>query len=408
MDEWLVQRRMWLLLPMKLARAVVILILPVLGCDTGSSPFGDVASRIPSPAQEEAIPKFGLAVRIPAISCVKRVAETVAVHEIAGLPPANRARESRNASPQVKDWLPKNPTRVVPTARGFAVLDAGAKELNLFSRDFTRRTRSHAKDHLDSTAATLVRPVTAAVNTTGDTIWVLDSPPRLVAFDAAGRFVRAIALPNGGQQLALDRDGNFYVGRIVLPQTIRRDTSARESVMVAVYDRDGAAKPPLVKVAAKDLTLPRFNLPGPTDVILSSRDSYVAVAFPAAGVVDLYQKGKLLGTAQMCLPPGVVAAYGRQLAAATEETRQQSWVPFISDVYIHPNGDLSVMSNVADREGRYHLDRFTSHGESRASVIFAKSWMRLPFPVSFASGEHTLVGFQDDGGIVTLELRRLQ
>jgi hypothetical protein len=68
-------------------------------------------------------------------------------------------------------------------------------------------------------------------------------------------------------------------------------------------------------------------------------------------------------------------------------------------VFIHPTGDFSVISNVADRRGRYHLDRFARRGDSSESVIFANGG-GLPYSVTFASRERTLGGFQNDGGVV--------
>ncbi|HEU4994396.1 MAG TPA: hypothetical protein VFT29_06230 [Gemmatimonadaceae bacterium] len=399
---------MRLLLRVKQFASVAVLVC-ASACDARTSAFGDVAARLPDGEPVPASPRHF--VRIPTISCVNRVADTVRLSILRGVTPLPAGAESRAPAPTA--WLPKRVTRAAATSTGFAVLDEGAKELNIFSRDFSQRVRTRG-DSLNG-SGTLGHPVAMAVDHSGDTIWVLDAlPTRLVGFDRSGAQVRTVAIPTSGRQLALDREGNFYVGRAIVVYRVRGDTTGREGIAVAVYDRDGKAKQPLVKFTAADLVPPRINTPGVIELLLAAKENFVAVAYPASGVVDLFdvrgigkRPARLHTTARMCLPPGVIAAYKQQMDESTEATRDWAWVPFITDVFVHENGELSVISNVVDRKGSYHLDRYSDRGDSSESVIIAKGGYRLPFPSFFVENDTNFIGIESDGGVVALRLERV-
>lgn len=375
-------------------------LLSVSACGTDSSPFGRAASRLPV-ATAEAAPG-PVAVSALAVGCLDSVARDMSLAEGAGIAPAGKRRSPK---PQDAGWLPSRIVDLTVTRDGYAVLDAGTGSLTLFSRDFSRRTTVGG---LDAQPAALDRfgvAAAVAVDATGDTVWVLDnSPARLIAFDLRGRRVRTLVIPTGGNDLTIGGDGSFYVARLVVPSRVRRDSSSRESPAVAVYDAAGNSKPELLRVTARDLSLPRFNLPGPTTLNVDAAGQYVAVSYLAAGIVDLYRAGVRVGTAAQCVPPQLEARYAEQRAKASDTTRSQSWTPLISDVRIAANGDIEVVSSLQDDEGRYFLHRFTATGRSRGGISIRRGAVHFPQEVGFGLDTNSLVGYRGDGVVVALYL----
>jgi hypothetical protein len=384
-------------------RLPAALLLLVSACGRGSDrePFDVVRTRLAPRADSAA--RAGPITPIPLKGCVDRAGDSVDIATRAWVSPPGRRRVVKQ---QDSAWLPTMLVDMARTRAGFVVLDGASAELTVFSDDFAHRISWGGRTSDVADPERLGRPRALAFAPMRDTLWVLDGyPPRLVAYDLRGRRLKTMAIAQGGDDLAIDGSGTFYVARMVMAERIRADTAEAAGVAVLRYDRAGRPQTPLVRFRPADVAMPRFNVPGPIEVKVAARGATVAVGYPTSGVVDLYREGRRVVSIATCMHPDVAVAYAIQRARATDSTRSQTWIPLIADMQVTGSGGVDVVSAIPDTLGRFHIDRFDASGHALGSVMIRRSRIRLPERLYFGGSPDELMGFMSHGSVLTWRLR---
>lgn len=371
------------------AAALLTVTVAACGSDSPSSrsdPQARGPAAAPSPFSDGSFPSAG---------CVDSVAQEAELWEAAAVAPPEVQREPK---PQDAGWLPGRLVDLAVLDDGYAVADAMLVELTRFSPDLTERKQWGRKG---AGPGEFAAPAAVAAGPGGE-IWVLDEM-RVSVFDRAGAFVRSFRLRTTGIDLAVDEAGRAYVAHVILPDFVRRD--ARWGTLVTVLDPDGGNPRELVRVTPSDLEPPRFVLPGPTHVRLAARGGRVAVAYTAAGIVDVYRDGERVATAASCVPDALADAYERQRRAGGNA---QQYVHLVTDVLLDDDGTIHLVGPIKDQEGRYHIDRFSAAGEPLGSIVMPGAQVVMPNEVRFGSLPAELVGFDTRGVVARFEVRSPQ
>lgn len=368
------------------AAAIVYIVLGACASDSPSS------RSDPQSGGPPLSPPFLSNAAFPATGCVDSVAYEAELWEVASVAPPEVRREPK---PQDAGWLPGRLADLAALEDGYAVADAMLAELTRFDRDFAQRKQWGRKG---AGPGEFAAPVAVAAGPGGQ-IWVLDEA-RISVFDRAGAFVRSFRLDKTGIDLAVDDAGRAYAAHMIMPDFVRGDSSF--GTLVTVLDVDGRSSRELVRVTESDLEPPRFVLPGPTRVRVAARGSRIAVAYPAAGVVDIYQGGKRVATVATCMPDALAEAYERQRQAGGNSQRS---IHLITDVFLDDDGTIYLVGPIKDQEGRYHIDRFSPTGEPLGSIVMPGTHVRLPDEVRFGASPTELVGFDLRGVVGRFEVR---
>lgn len=309
--------------------------------------------------------------RLPLVSCVDSFSSKRELSLRARLAPDEALETDDSGEP---GWVPVEIADVAALDSGFVVLDRGAAEVALVSKDLevvrTWGRRGGGPGEFQAPAAITVDP-------SGDTIWVLDAaPPRLIGFDKFGRLQRDFRVPALGIDVARDADGTFYIAQ--RPMLVKSGDGMEPLPLVSVFGPNGELQRTLRSTLTGGTDDPRLNLPGFVEPQLSSRGNRVAVSYPASGIVDVYDSGELVQTIQLCMPPDLKAAYDQQLRDATVNTNSQTSVIMISDVHLAREGDVSVLSLIKTPDGFLHVDQTSADGRSLGSIGLTSA---APVPV---------------------------
>lgn len=362
--------------------ATVLAVVAVLfiGCDRGTSESGDNVSQNGSAPDGRNLPP------IPMLACSRTVRGTATLETVAeAQPDLGNSVAGRNG------WVAMQVTDAAVGESGeLLVLDRSGPTILAATSELEPQQSWGSKG---GGPGEMQRPV--AVARAGNVIAVLEStPPRLILFDADGTYRKEKRLEESAADIAIDGRGRIIIARDVMPPAVRSVRGAYPVLLA--YDPAHDRIDPLVQVRAADLTPPRFVLPGPNRVLVAARDHRIAVFYPAAGVVDVYDDGDLAFTSQICVPDEVSKAYTQQYTLAAQ-TMSQGWIPQISDVLLASDGGLYTISPIRTEHGEYLIHSFGPEGVDAGSWLVESGGVVLPAKLSFQRDPARVLGFWSDG-----------
>lgn len=274
-------------------------------------------------------------------------------------------RAERVEDTATRSWAPSSIGDVVQTANGFAAIDPPTAEAALFAPSL-ELVSVFARE--GGGPGELRRPQALAYDDERDRIWILDGrSSRVESFDADGRYLDGFRIERQGSDIAVLGNGHLAVASdVMVPMMRMRPEQAVP--LVIVYDTSGAVVQRLAEVDLEAVQADReaFVLPGPNAVRVAAHGDTVAVAFPSAGVIDLYAAGRPLRRLSVCMPEETRALYGRQLAEADESTSSQAGLSFIADLRFEADGSLRVLGPLSTSEGDAYVNRFPPGEDERA------------------------------------------
>lgn len=200
----------------------------------------------------------GVGLQVPMESCVKEVAATGRLVEIASIMPVE-FRPVGQTQPHDSGWLPVNLADVVPFGDALAALDAGSSQVTIFSRDFQAR-RTFGRE--GGGPSEFRRPVALGADAeTGRLVVVDQGNGRLVFLDSTGTSIETWPTDARGAEDVSLSAGNVLVSHFIMSQMLGGD-SVLGYVLTA--QRAGAPQATLLVVATPtSLDSRRFPLPGP-------------------------------------------------------------------------------------------------------------------------------------------------
>lgn len=378
----------------RLARVISLIAVLGGGCG-GDHPFGKPSKRLTAGPDHGISPPSVVETSeaFPSLSCVQRESVRSRIVELAGIAPPEFRRKPK---PQDADWYPIRLDDIVVLPDGFAVLDGPGNQITRFSRDFRER-KQWGKG--GSGPMELSGAMALALGPSAQELWVLNGrPPRLVAFDLDGNFLRTIPLPRGGTDLAIDADGSFYIAHRVFADRAAVDSAM--GVLVSVHLADGSPAGSLVRLSKEDWTLPRIATPLIVQVLLFAEQHRVAVVYPPSGFVEVYERGRQVSAFSVCLPERLRTIYQRQMTAADIEG--QEWVSLVTGVTFDEHGRALAVGPLRDSAGQYHIDLFDSGGRARGSIVMPGRGRSLMSYPRFAGSPRELIGYNPNGMIALL------
>lgn len=307
------------------------------------------------------------------------------------------------------------PGRIVDLASGsssYVVLDGLNGRLTSFTPDLHEKLHWARKGR---GPGELLSPVSVAVDRTlrhglrsGGTVSVLDQQlMRVSAFSDDGKLKQTYALPSAEiSDAVVSDDGDLYVAHVVWsPVATRSNRGATQAVLTRT--RTGSSTTDTLdlvrmKSVGEDK---RFLLPGPNPAGLVINGRRVAVFFPAAGVIDIFDDDQHKGRINVCMPRKLRKAYNEQMEFIRRTGRKsQQHVALISDVFLAPDGTIGVVGNVRDRNGALHIDRYDATGRDLGSIVVPAERVRLPREFRFGRDVTELLTFGLHGTIIRLDL----
>ncbi|HUF31072.1 MAG TPA: hypothetical protein VMM77_10530 [Gemmatimonadaceae bacterium] len=373
--------------------------LALVACGGEGDPFARPESRIDATAAErgrpQEVPGF------PVLSCIDSIAAEGSLREVTAIAPPGRRRV-----PIAKDsnWYPAQITDLEVLDSGFAVLDAGAVEVHLFSSDFSRR---QILARSGQGPGEYQNPQAIAAPPGRDELWILDrNPPRVLRYSAQGDHLSTTSLDRTGLDLVVDSAGNFYVSHLAIPSALLERGADSLSTVVSFYAPDGRSRRDAVVMRRSDYGTRRFPLPGPNEIRLASLGGpLVAIIYTGSGVIEVFREGRLQHVINACMPERVLKAYAEQRAAFEKGTMSQRSFPLVTDVMLDPSGTMRAVGFAPDEDARYHIDSWElGTGQSAGSVAFMAPGVRLPPLLRFGVAWHDLVAAEEAGFVASFRV----
>lgn len=371
--------------------------VPACGTDTVPDFSAGDPQLATGASQPAPLPSEGLDLR--RATCLHELGGTLSVEVRRTL----LAESGEHVSPGTESWVPGRIVDLVQIPGGFVVIDGGSAEVVFLSPELEV---VHRWGRRGQGPGEFVNPVAAALDPAGDTIWILDGAlGRVTGFDLSGTYLRDFRVAPRGHDLAITADGTFFVSTMVMVPML--DMGARESLdAVVAYQRNGEINEPFLVVHQGSAQPPRFNLPGPTPVRLEALGDALAIVFPAAGIVDLYENGELVSQSSVCLPDDVVEAY-RQQREAGPQSQTQRWFASATGVS-RPgpqDGPVWIYVPVPAEGGERHLVRTHIRSGLSESILLQGDTAVLSAEMRFLRDGLGLYGFTTGGDLVVVELR---
>ena len=313
---------------------------------------------------------------LPTNGCIGPVARTATVREVGSVMPEGARKR---AQPQDSGWAPVTVADVATLGDRFAVVDEGVPSLTVFD---AKLRRIWSLEKRGNGPGEFQAPARVRVDPRGDTLWVLDNGRHLLmAFSSDGRPQRTISVPSDVVGFDLTPRGSILLSHLVLPSRVRS-----EAVVVSRLEHNGTVTP-AISYSRTAIRAPQFVLPGPNRPLVQAIGNFVAIIFPAAGVVDLYRQNangsfQVVRTVAGCMPDDLRRAYDKQLA---ERRNPQSSVGLIADVALRGDTLLVIGSN-PDASRRYGIQRFlVTDGRNIGAVALSGDRRVLPEGLRFRS-----------------------
>lgn len=370
----------------------------VASCGADPTPESSAGAPEIRPGAARAVVTAGEGLELRRATCLHEVGDTLSVQVRTTL----FAASGDEVSPEAELWIPTRIADMVEVPGGFVVVDAGSSEIVLLSPSLEV---VHRWGRRGQGPGEFVNPVAATLDPSADTIWVLDGAlGRVTGFDPSGTYLRDFRVVERGHDLAVTADGTFYVSTTVMVPMLELGGRERLEVVTA-YPRGANVGAPFFVVYQGSVQPPRFNLPGPTPVRLEALGNGLAIVFPAAGVVDLYDNGVQIAESSVCLPEDVVAAYRRQREAGGA-TQTQRWFASATAVRRQGSGDgpLWIYVPVPAEEGERHLVRTDIRTGLSESILLQGDTAALTTEMRFLQDGQGLYGFTTGGDLVVVDL----
>jgi hypothetical protein len=383
---------------------LLVTVIGVVGC-SGDSPFGRESTRLTSSMKRPSVAPA--AVQVPLVSCVPSIVDSVRLVETASV--AIRGRR-KPAGVLDKNWSPASVSAFVADENRTLVSDRRRGVLHLFDAGFTREFILAPELRDSSGQPATVRAIDLTPDEGGGGFWMLDGiSRRAVHIRPDGVVLESIQLRTNADGIAALPGNRLAVVNRTILRRIRTDTASDIGTLVDIYDVGlGRVESTLVRYTPETVDTARLNLPGPTHILVRSRGAWLAVGYPAAGIVDVYRNLEFSHTATLCMPPEVRIAYSEQAGLWKEDIATQTWVPLFSDLLLGNDGSLAVIGPIKDQHGEYHRDHFDATGRSTGSIRIVRGPRHLPREVRFAGRADMLLGVLSDGSLVRFSLEPIR
>jgi hypothetical protein len=150
-----------------------------------------------------------------------------------------------------------------------------------------------------------------------------------------------------------------------------------------------------------------LRLPGPSQFRVVASDGLVMLIAPAAGIIDLFEDGRMARRVQHCVPAPLRIAYDEQLERYRNGSGPnfQRMQPIVTDAMI--SGDsLFVIGPLRDPDGDLHLTKYTLSGELLGSTAARLGDEGFPRDIRFWGNPYTFVAFGRQGTLLRVEMQR--
>lgn len=365
----------------------------VVGCGDRETPHRPDTQIDPSRGPAQPAP---IGADFELVSCVDSIAGTARVVEVAAIVPPDMVRQPR---PHYQGWTPAALADLAVAGSRAVVLDGQSGLVTVFEPGFQARLTFGGRG---DGPGEFQHAVAVALADGRSEIVVLDqNPPRVGVFDLQGQHLRTVQIPDGGFPLdvAVDDGGRFLISHRLVHFALNREGA--RGTLVGIHAPDGEQVGHMADVTTDDLELPRFPLPGYTDVRVNAARGRLAIFYPAAGHVDVYRNGVHEAAVTTCIPGQVRDAYARQRESQGMfgTSGQQTPMEIISDVHLGADGSIHTIGPFATGDGWYHIDHFAQDGTSLGSTVFPTRDVRLPRRVRFGGSQYEIYGFDERGAV---------
>lgn len=351
---------------------VLIAVTHVAACSGDFSKGDPVIKYNPEEDRTPVTPVAGL----PQYGCIGAIEEFTHLREAAAIVPDGMRAKPK---PQDSGWAPWELADLAIRGDRIVVTDRRAASFTMMTREFTERRTFERKG---SGPGEMKTPSVVRLDMRADSIWILDrGHHKIMGFDVDGRFTRELPVSNDVVDFDVTADGRFFTVHQVIVANARGVTT-----LVSELVPDGMSKP-ILSFAIDELKPPEFALPGPNVARIKVLSNYVAVFFPAAGVVNIYDPQraglKKVSSIRTCVTPELAEFYERQRNSGVN---RQSSLILIADVALRGDTVL-VTSALQDNESRFGIQRFAiESGENLGAIAIASGPIALPHEVRFRDG----------------------